>query len=50
MRWGWHNVAHTGEKVTYYFSRQTTGEDITWGSKHKWKDNMEIFIMETEHA
>lgn len=50
MRWDWHNVAHTGEKVTYYFSRQTTGEDITWGSKHRWKDNIQIFIMETEHV
>ena len=40
----------TGKKVTNYFSRQTIGEDIAWGSRHRWKDNIEMFIMETEHA
>lgn len=43
-------MAHIGEKVTYYFSRHTAGEDITWESKHRWKDNIEIFINETEQA
>lgn len=43
-------MAHTGEKVTYYFSGHRTGEDVTWRSKHRLKGNIETFIRETVHA